>query len=195
MNRYVTHQPHMNTWTRMSIACGVLKSRFTSLTSNACVTWLIHMCDMTHSHVWIVSFMCEISLIQFSCGKCVNLTVPPSPLEPVWHYSFMCVTRLIHMCDMTPSFVWHDSFIRVTWLIQMWHIQSLASYVWHDSFICVTWLIHMCDMTNSCVTYSSLVLPPSRFICVTWLIHMCDMTRSYVWRDLSICVTWLIHVT
>ena len=45
----------------------------------------------------------------------------------MWHDSFICVTWLIHMCDMTHSYVWHDSFI----------------YVWHDSFICVTWLIHI----------------------------------------------------
>jgi len=40
----------------------------------------------------------------------------------VWHdsESFMCVTRIIHINDMTHSYVWYD--------------------VWHDSFICVTWL-------------------------------------------------------
>ena len=26
--------------------------------SFTCVTWLIHMCDMTHSHVWHDSFIC-----------------------------------------------------------------------------------------------------------------------------------------
>ena len=41
---------------------------------------------------------------------------------------FMCVTWLIHMCDMTHS------------------------YVRHDAFICVTWLIHMCA-TESCICY------------------------------------------
>ena len=42
-----------------------------------CLTWLIHMCDMTHSYVW--------------------------------HDSFICVTRLIHICDMTHSYMWHDT--------------------------------------------------------------------------------------
>jgi len=113
----------------------------------------------------------------------------------VWHDSFICVTWLIHMCDMTNSyvcdmthscvwsvscsFVWHDSFgarhlekvvVRVTWL----------TYVWHDSIICVRWLIHVCDMTHPCVWHDV-------FICVTWLIHMCDMTHSY-------CVTWPIYI-
>jgi len=80
---------------------------------------------------------------------------------------------LIHMCDMTHSYVWHDSFTCVTWLIHMcdmtrtWALRGQGrcwgacrhasfirdmthSYVWHDSFICVTWLIHMSGMTYIC---------------------------------------------
>jgi len=43
----------------------------------------------------------------------------------VWHDSVMCVTWLIHVCDVTYS------------------------WVWHDSFMCVSWLIHMRDVTHS----------------------------------------------
>ena len=75
----------------------------------------------------------------------------------VWHDSFICVTWLIHMCDMTHSYVWHDSFICVTWLIHMYDMTH--SYAWRDSFICVTWLIQMCDMTLSYVWHNS-------FMCV-----------------------------
>jgi len=81
----------------------------------------------------------------------------------------MSAIWLIHMCDMTHSYVWHDAFICVTWLIHM--CDMTHSYVWHDAFICVTWLIHMCDMT----------------------FHLCDMTHSYVWHDSFICVTWLMQ--
>ena len=80
----------------------------------------------------------------------------------------MCVTWLIHVCDMTHSCVWHDSFMCVTWLIHVWDM--IHSCVWHDPFMCVTWLIHVCDMTHSCVWHDS-------FTCVTWLIHVCDLTR------------------
>jgi len=106
-------------------------------------------------------------------------------LAYVWHDSFICVTWLIHTCDMTRSYVWHDSFIYVTWLIHM--CDMTHSYVWHDSFICVTWLIHMCNMTHSYVLHDS-------FICVPRLIYACDMTHLYVWHDSFICVTWLIHI-
>jgi len=68
----------------------------------------------------------------------------------VWHNAFICVTWLIHMCDMTHSYVWHDSFICVTWLIH--HVMTLNSF-------CVTWLFTVAS--SSCA-----------FICVTWLIHV-----------------------
>jgi len=53
------------------------------------------------------------------------------------------------MCDMTHSCVWHDSFICVTWLIHMCDVtHSYVRYVpyhscvWCDLF-CVTFNIHM----------------------------------------------------
>jgi len=86
----------------------------------------------------------------------------------VWHDSFICVTWLIHVCDMTHSYVWHDSFICVTWLV---HVCDMTrSYVWHHSFIRVTWLIHMCDMTHSYVWHDS-------FIRVTWHALFIFVTR------------------
>ena len=36
-------------------------------------------------------------------------------LVGAWHDSFICVTWLIYLCDMTHSFVWRDSFIWVVW--------------------------------------------------------------------------------
>ena len=37
----------------------------------------------------------------------------------VCHDSCICVTRLIHTCDMNHAYVWHDSCLCMTWLIQM----------------------------------------------------------------------------
>ena len=103
----------------------------------------------------------------------------------VWHDSFICVTWLIHMCDITSPYVWHDSFRRVTSPIHM--CDMTHSYVWHDSFICVTWLSHTSDMTSPYTWHNSIT-------CVTWLMHMCDMTHSYVGHDSFTCVTWLIRM-
>jgi len=96
------------------------------------VTWLIHMgdmthshvCDMTHSYVWHDSF----DLYTDSVNVC------PEVRDLTW---------LIHMCDMTHpmcrqnrSYVRHDSFNvytgsfmeRVTWLM------CDMTHVWHESF-------------------------------------------------------------
>jgi len=120
-----------------------------------------------------------------------------------------------------------DSLICETWLIHMWDMTH--SYVRHDSFVCETWLIHMCDMTHSYVTHDSsryvtwllysqnnaLLSPLSSHIpCLrkppvcgnplfsenwkllfsmtfsfsesSWLIQMCDMTHS-MWHDSFMC--------
>jgi len=53
-------------------------------TTLPCLTWLIHVCDMT---------MCDMTHLY------------------VWHDSFTCVTWLIHMFNMTHSCVWNRSII------------------------------------------------------------------------------------
>jgi len=111
--------------------------------SFTCVTWLIHMCDMTHSYVWQDSLICMTWLIHM-CDTTHSY---------VWHDSFICLTRLTHMYDMTHPYVWHDSFICVTRLIHM--CDMTHSYVWHDSLIRVKWLIHMPYVrheSHTCVT-------------------------------------------
>ena len=79
----------------------------------------------------------------------------------MWHDSFICVTWMIHKCDMTHSYAWHEWFINVTWRIYM--CETTCSHVWHVSFICVTR-----DTTHSYAWQGS-------FICVTWLMHTCDI--------------------
>jgi len=111
---------------------------------------------MTHSYVCHASFTCR-------------------------HDSFICVTCLIHMCDMTHSYVWHDSFMCATWPIRT--CDMTHSYVWHDSFTCVTWPIHTCDANHPFVCHDSSIR-------ATWPIHVCDMTHSCVWHDSFMCVTW-----
>ena len=87
--------------------------------------------------------------------------------------NIMCAIWLIHKCDMTHEIA-HGITALSTCYIHYEHWQlcdKTQSYVWHDAFICVTWRIHMCDMTHSYGWHGS-------HSCVTWLIYMCDMTQS-----------------
>jgi len=102
-----------------------------------CVTWLIPTCNMPRSYVWYDSFICvtrlpsmgwvrivgsfklQVSFAEYSLFYRALLQKRPMILRSqlivatpyVWHDSFLHVTWLIHMCDMTHSYVWHDSFI------------------------------------------------------------------------------------
>ena len=85
--------------------------------------------------------------------------------------SFICVTWLIHKCDMTHSYVWHDSFLCVSLGPLCLQVRGGWGLWMPDSFICVTWLIHKYDVTHSYVWHDSF--------------HMWDVTDSCVWHDSS----------
>jgi len=187
------------------------------------MTRLFHLCDMTFRVCNVPIHMWDMIHSYLQCDNMCDITLPFvwhyssyvwRAHSYVWHDSFLCVTWLVHMCDMTRSYVWHDSFLCVTYLVHMWDMTYsyvwqasslrvtclIESYVWHDSSIFATWLIHMCD--GLCQMYDMTLsdLWHESFICVTWLIHVCDMTHSYVWHysyvqhDASSCATWLVHM-
>jgi len=147
---------------------------------------------------------------------CVN----SARMRKVRQDSFICVTWLVHMGDMTHPYVRHDSFVWVTWLV---HTSDKASHERYYLFICVTSArLKRCDMTHSYICHdssirvkrlftsditSSRVWSPLACKGVTWLIHVChdsstrmtrlymsDMTRSYMWHDSFIWVSLLIHM-
>ena len=110
----------------------------------------------------------------------------------------MCVTWLIHTCDMTHSCVSCDFFIRVTWLIHMW--DKTHSYVWHDSFICVTWLICTYETIQTHVGAVHKFNICVAVCCCRSIPYIHDMTHSYVSHDFFICAClhthiWRSHVT
>ena len=74
----------------------------------------------------------------------------------VRHDSFICVTRLIYMCDMTLWYVWHDS----------WRTGGDSSHVWmshatqmnepchtYEWVMSHKWMSHVTHMNESCHTY------------------------------------------
>jgi len=138
-----------------------------------CVSSRVCMCDMTHSYVW-----------HRYCGNKRRVCRCAMTHSCVWHEAFVCVTWLIHMCDMRLVGI-RDIHVCVcvTYMCVCvtWFVHTCVSYVWHDSCIYVTWLTHMCDMTHPRVWHGG----DRRYLCV------CDMTQSYVWHDSFMCVTWL----
>ena len=131
---------------------------------------------MSRSYVWLDMFIC----VTWLRLRILNMQTPQRI-----SFFFLQTTRLIHTCDITPSFqwrdaficnitrscAWHDSFIRVTWLrLCMIKIQATLRnvYMWHDLTIRVTSLLHLSDVTHSHVTLT---------------LRMCDMNLSYVWHD------------
>jgi len=129
---------------------------------------------MSMLHVWVTwhTHLCSASTALGCVSRCSEHlgSLYPPPTMPL-----LCVTWLIHTCDMTHSYVWHDSFLRVTWLIHtcdmihshVWHdapikidnntqitlreeagceVAQYPQQTWHDAHICVPWLIHMCDI-------------------------------------------------
>jgi len=112
-----------------------------------CVTWLIHMCAMTWSHVCYDSLLC------------------------VWIHRTW-VTWLIYICAMPWSHVCYDSLLFISahctcvacnmtnlcaWYLREHNIDTWVcvfdvthSCLWLDSLMCVTWLIYVCKI-RSCV--------------------------------------------
>ena len=151
------------------------------------VTWLIHMCVMTHSYVWHDSFICVTWLIH-TCDMTHSY---------VCHDSFICVPWLIHMCEMTHSHVWHDSFIFVTRFGGFWRCSIFSRHdgihMRQNLFTCVTWLIRAARAMTSLYVWHDLGMCHMPQSCVTWIVwHKCDMTQSFAGhkRDLTQFFVW-----
>jgi len=109
----------------------------------------------------------------------------------------ICVAWLLHMCDMTHSYVWHDSFLGVTWLIHM--CDMTYSYVWYDSCPGV-WKIqkkscshftYFCGKSrknyahNKSCTYFYIFMGKKAKTCAWFLVAH---TLTYFWKF------WIIHI-
>ena len=147
-----------------------------------CVTWLSRTCDVTR--LWVTEF-------------------PPTARRVLYGKDVECdvFTRLMHLCDMTRSYVGHDPFVRVTWLAyespisrRLW--KNLEWYVWYDWCTFVTWLVHMLDMTHSYMwsdSFTSHRVPANCGKQLEWCawctfvtcLVVIDMIISFVWNDVS----------
>jgi len=100
------------------------------------VTWLIHMCHASRSYVWHASsIQGHQSSFIVGLGAFIYMCNDPH----VWHdpFSFIYVTRLVHMCDMPhPYRAIKDP---LSWVLGHLYVP------WPT---CVTCLIHICHTTR-----------------------------------------------
>jgi len=146
--------------------------------SRAGVSLLIHMCAMTHLHVYHESFTCMTWLCSNS-----------------WPW-------LSHTCFVRDICLSSDSLFDVLFIFvhisrrkqKIWTFVTITcSYVCHGSFSCAPWRIYMCDVIRVFPPFCQLCLcrihmcVHDPLTCVPWLMRMRDMSQSHVWHD-SLCL-------
>jgi len=126
----------------------------------------------------------------------------------VWCDSFICLTWLCSMCDVTLSFSGLTVALCASYELDSLKLEvSFAEYslfcrallqkrpiilrslliIAFSGLTVALCVLQICDMTHPYGWRDS-------FICVTRLIHVCNMTHSYFRHDAFICATWLIHM-
>ena len=108
----------------------------------------------------------------------------------VRHDSFICVTCLIHMCDMTYSYVWHDSSMFVSRLI---HIRDMTQLLFASDSMCHK--IH-CSVLQ-CVAVCCSVLQCAAVCCSVLLFasdSMCHKIHCSVLQCAAVCCSVLLCV-
>jgi len=151
-----------------------------------CVTWLIHMCDMTHSYVECHSFMCDMTSSKpaphFRKRTC---EVTFHVLHDSCHDSFIC-RILVHMCDMTHSYVWHD-FCNTSSLFSNQKVWSHVAYDWGTSYLNVLCHAYEWVKTHMWMSHDAHMNEPWHI----WVTHMNEPWHKYEWVVLHI---WMGHV-
>ena len=106
-----------------------------------------------------------------------------------------CVTSLLHMCDMTPSYVWHDSFICVIRL--SFHLSVSQSWRTHSSHIhCICSRRHERSVGQAWLTHYTVYLRAQTIVSIithislTHSLHThCIYSRRHEMRH--VCQSWL----
>ena len=104
---------------------------------SAAQSWVWRVNQVTcESFVWRVNHLCGGEILRSHAVMCDLVCM--TWLMHIYD-SFVRVKQLIHMYDMTHSYVWHDSFICVTWLVC--ESDMTYPYAGHDTFTCCRYIL------------------------------------------------------
>jgi len=167
------------------------------------MTWLIHTCDVTHSHVWCGTIFlsalswyeshmtwlihtCDVTHSHVWCGMIFTSALS-------WYESHM--TWLIHTCDVTHSYAIHTAYPLYHDINCRWHgiEYRVAEYHLFYRAILQKRPIILWSLLAVATPYE-LQMTWDTVYSVNWLIHTCGVTRSHVWCDSFILATWRIHM-
>jgi len=156
-----------------------------------CVTWLLHecditqSCDLTHSCVWSVLLLEGVRVLDMRLNNtcawhdcaCIWNVYVYAYLSYMYTFVCVCVTWLVHECDMTHSWVCSVSSHEG---VGVFVVRPNNTCVWHD---CVCVYIYACVYMHICIhvhMYTNVYVWHDSFMSVTWRIHECGVSR-YIW--------------
>jgi len=119
---------HLHIW--MSHIISLLDRTTSAHMNESCHTWMSHVTQMNescHPDEWVMSHGWRSHVTHMDIW--IESRQNPFACAPF----FKRVTWLLHMCNISNSYVSHYSSIFVTWLIHM--CDMTYSYMWHDSLI------------------------------------------------------------
>jgi len=125
-------------------------------------------------HKWII-YMCYICINLLFSWNCMN----ESCHMYEWVMSHKCVTNLIHLWDMTDSYMWHDSFIRA-------YVKDTTRS--HDSF---TRLVYKCPSRKLKIYVYITHTNESHM----WFIYICPSRKVKIYACVTQFNTCVTHVS
>ena len=162
----------------------------------------MHVCDMTHAHVWQDSFTSVTWLyLHVWTDSCVCVWVYVCVFACVcahhrvtWLYLHVSTDSSMLQCVAVCCSVWQ---VLHTW---MSHVALCDMTL----LTCVNWLIYMCELSSFCTNVLDIhtcthmciykyATWHGSFMCA-WLVHICDLIYKYATWHGSFTCAWLVHV-
>jgi len=183
-------------------------------------TWLIHLCDMTHSYVWHDSFICVTWLFEqatYRRGLCRYFSVwchlsicVPSPLYicVAWPRDYITRTHIFR-CTKVYLYIYMYIYTYTYWYIYMYmytrkywrclwcHLSAISRfYMYMYTYTRTYWhmyvYIHMYILTRDLCIYVYIHMCILIYICIYTHVQI-DEVFVVIYCHLFICVTWFVH--